>query len=271
MLDRTRQTVLAILNVIGLITALTLNALANALPLNGRNTGDISDSIPNLFVPAGLTFSIWGLIYALLVIMIIYQIRTLVRGDNPNPAIERLGIWFFISCLANAAWIIAWHWSFLIVSLIIMLVLLGSLITMHTRIRKEFFDHEITPAFKVAVSLPISIYLGWITVATIANITAVLVVFDWNRFGLSEPFWTVVVIGAAVIVNLLAVIMKGDIWFALVGIWALLGIYLKRTSADVEPIQSVIIAALIGIVILTAAIIARIIIRHRTLTSNSSK
>ncbi len=267
MLEQTKRILLVILNIAGLIVALTFNALANALPLNGRNTGEISDSIPNLFVPAGITFSVWGVIYLLLIILVIYQLRSVVKQNDSNPAVDRLGIWFFISSIANATWIITWHWGLLLPSLAIMLLLLASLIIMYTRIRKEFFEHEITTGFKAAVSLPISIYLGWITVATIANFTAVLVVFQWGRFGLSESLWTVIIIVVAIAVNLLAIILKGDIWFALVGLWALLGIYLKRTSLESEPIQTVIIVSIAGMVILAAAIITQLSIKGRKLSS----
>lgn len=260
MLEQTKRVLLVSLNTAGLVLALVMNALANAVPLNGRNTGEISDSIPNLFVPAGITFSIWGLIYALLIILVIYQIRTAAASADPNPPIDRLGIWFFISCLANASWIITWHWQLLWGSLVIMLILLCSLIVMHTRIRREFFEHEIGLPFKFAVSLPISIYLGWITVATIANVTALLVSLGWNRFGLSEEFWTVGMIAIATIVYLLGIVLRRDIWFAAVGVWALAGIYLKRTSLEVDHVESVIIAAIIGMVALSAGIIVRIML-----------
>jgi hypothetical protein len=260
MLEQTKRVLLVSLNTAGLALALVMNALANALPLNGRNTGEISDSIPNLFVPAGITFSIWGLIYTLLIILIIYQIRTTAASADPNPPVDRLGIWFFISCLANAFWIITWHWQLLWASLVIMIILLASLIIMHTRIRREFFEHEIGLRFKFAVSLPISIYLGWITVATIANITALLVVLEWNRFGLSEEFWTVLMIGIATLVYLLGILVRRDIWFAAVGVWAFAGIYLKRTSLEVDPVESVIIAVIIGMVALSAGIIVGIIL-----------
>jgi hypothetical protein len=265
-LEQTRRTVLVSLNTAALVLALIMNALANALPLNGRNTGEISDSIPNLFVPAGITFSIWGVIYTFLIVLVVYQIRSVVKREDPNPAVDRLGVWFSVSSMANALWIVTWHWQMMIPSLVIMLVLLVSLVIMHTKIRREFFDHEIGTPFKVAVSLPISLYLGWITVATIANVTAVLVVFGWNGFGLSQPFWTVLMISIAVMVNLLAVALKGDIWFAGVGMWALLGIYLKRTSLEVEPVQSVIITSIIGLILLAAAITAHIIIKHNALS-----
>jgi hypothetical protein len=249
---------LVILNTIGLIGTLVVNALANALPLNGRNTGEISDSIPNLFVPSGTTFAIWGVIYVLLIVLVVYQIGQRNKTAFPDP-IEALGIWFFISCLANGAWIFAWHWQLQILSVLIMLVLLISLMVMHIRSREP----EAPLGYRIAIMLPISVYFGWITVATIANVTSVLVVLDWNRFGLSQVFWTVAVIVVAIVINLLIVIIKGDPWFALVGIWALYGIYTKRTMAEFDPVPAVEYATLVGMGLIGMAILIHLFVKGR--------
>ena len=249
---------LVLLNTVGLIGTLIVNALANALPLNGRNTGEISDSIPNLFVPSGTTFAIWGVIYALLIVLVIYQAVSLKKKFEEDP-IQALGLWFFLSCLANGAWIFTWHWQLQLPSLLVMLILLASLIVMHTKIRKT----DMPVGYRVGIMLPISVYLGWITVATIANVTSVAVVLGWNRFGLSEVFWTVLVIIVAVIINLLAIILRGDIWFAFVGAWALFGIYTKRTQPVFEPVQPVIISALVGIILIGVAIVVHLVIKGR--------
>jgi hypothetical protein len=248
---------LVVLNIIGLFATIVVNALANALPLNGRNTGVISDSIPNLFVPAGLTFAIWGLIYGLLILLVVYQAVTLRKASAPSDPIGSLGIWFFISCVANSLWIIAWHWGVMVLSLVLMLVLLLCLIIMHTRIRSHVGSPS-TP-FKVAVSLPISIYLGWITVATVANATALLVVTGWDRLGMSETFWTVVVMLVAILINMLAVVLKGDIGFALVGLWAMFGIFYKRALSGLEPVEAVTTTAIAGMIVLGVVIIARLV------------
>lgn len=249
---------LVIVNMLGLGGTLVVNALANALPLNGRNTGEISDSIPNLFVPSGTTFAIWGVIYALLILLVVYQAASMKKQFKPDPIVS-LGVWFFLSCLANGAWIFMWHWQFQILSIVVMLVLLLSLVIMYTKSR----DLDAPLGYRIGIMLPISVYLGWITVATIANVTSVLVVFGWNRFGLSEVFWTVAVIIVAIIINLLAIIIKGDIWFAFVGMWALYGIYTKRSMPQFEPVLPVVYAALVGMVLLGLAVIVHLVIKGR--------
>ena len=250
---------LMVLNTMALVGMIVVNASANTLPLNGMNTGELSDAIPNLFVPSGRTFAIWGLIYTLLIVFVVYQYtsrRTVKEEEDP---VGLVGPWFFISCVANSLWIFAWHWQLQIPSIIIMLVLLATLIVMYTKSRLE----DASLGFRIAVMLPISIYLGWITVATIANATSMLVVFEWNRFGLSEVFWTVAVMVVAIIINLLAIIIRGDIWFALVGAWALYGIYTKRTMTGIEPVPMVVYTAVAGVFAIGIAVIIHLIVKGR--------
>jgi hypothetical protein len=256
-----KRKLLVLINILGLAAALVMNVLANALPLNGKNTGEISDSIPDLFAPAGITFAIWGVIYMLLIVFAGYQVYLLRKKPDNVDSVSLIGIWFFISSIANALWIVAWHWERQILSLLLILTMLASLMIMFTRIKSV--QKKTKPGFSIAVEIPISIYFGWITVASIANLTTVLVVYEWNRFGLSEQFWTAAVIGAAVIINLLVLFREHDIWFPLVGFWALLGITVKRTMEGVEPAQAVVFAAIAGMVILGVSIVLKTAIKIR--------
>ncbi|MGO1820195.1 MAG: tryptophan-rich sensory protein, partial [Senegalia sp. (in: firmicutes)] len=173
--------------IITYIAMIVTNALANILPINGLTTGEVSDSFENLFAPAGLTFSIWGLIYLLLGLYSLYQAGLFRDNNRRAKLLNSIGIIFSISSIANAAWIFSWHYKVLSLSILLMLVILISLITIVKKINKEkLFMKE-----KLFISLPFSIYFGWITVATIANITAFLVDIGWNQFGLSEVFWTI--------------------------------------------------------------------------------
>ena len=247
-----RQKSLVIVNAFGLVGALVMNALANALPLNGKNTGEISDAIPDLFAPAGMTFAIWGVIYLLLVLLVVYQGFLAGRQSPRAFLIERMGPWFSISSAGNALWIVAWHWERQLLSFLLILLILLSLIMLYLRVNRV--ESALSPS--IALRLPVSIYLGWITVAAIANLTTVLVVYEWNRFGLSEVFWTAIMIGSAVIINLLVLIREKDIGFALVGLWALFGIYMKR-AADAQIIPEVINAAAAGMALLAVGIAVR--------------
>lgn len=239
-----------LLSTIGLILVLTLNGLANALPINGITTGAVSDRYANLFVPAGVTFSIWGLIYLLLTAFVVYQWMAVRKEDS--AFVGRVGIWFFLSCLANSAWILAWHYELLPLSLVLMLILLGCLLVIYLRL-----GVGASPAarpVRLLVHLPFSVYLGWITVATIANVAALLTSVQWGQWGLSAQFWTVAVISVGVLIALAMALRKGDVFFCLVVVWALLGILLKRMADTATPDQMVVVAVVAGMVLVSAAI-----------------
>jgi len=256
-MGKSRLLTLSILNLIGFLGTIVVNGLANALPLNNKTTGELSDQYPNLFVPAGLTFSIWGVIYILLAIFVIYGLIISIKNNTQKTAfIENIGILFFVSSLANIGWIFAWHYEILPLSLVLMLVILGSLITIYLRLRIGKSDSTLSERYMVY--LPFSIYLGWITIATIANITALLVDINWNTFGLGEQFWAVAVIIVGIAIALSVLFTRKDIFYCLVVDWALLGILLKRL-ADSTPVQSVIIISIIGMVLISTGIIAQIV------------
>jgi hypothetical protein len=255
MYKRRYQIILAILNIIGFLGTIVVNGLANALPINNKTTGQLSDQYPNLFVPAGLTFSIWGLIYILLAIFVIYTLLRAIRACDGESFINRIGILFFLSCIANIGWIFAWHYEIVPLSLLVMLLLFGCLLAIY--IRLAIGNKGPTAKQQYMVHLPFSVYLGWITIATIANVTALLVDLNWSRFGLSEQFWAVAVIVVGVAIALGILIRRQDIFYCLVVDWALLGILIKRLSHSI-PAQSVFITVIIGLVLITAGIVMQL-------------
>jgi len=249
--------VLAVFNLLGYLGVVIVNALANILPINSKNTGEISDSYPNLFTPAGLTFSIWGLIYVLLAIFCIYQLYLAFKGRDRGTAVLRnIGLLFLVSCAANMAWIFAWHYEMVGYSLLIMIILLVSLIYLYLRLQVGKTDTSNTE--KYMIHLPFSIYLGWITIAAIANVTAFLVNLGWSGFGLSEQFWTVLVIAVGVAITLCFIFLRRDIFYGLVVDWALLGIMIKRMSDDSAADQWVLMAVIAAIAIVTVGIIIQL-------------
>jgi hypothetical protein len=246
-----KERTLALSNTIAFIATVVVNALANGLPINGKTTGELSDMYPNIFVPAGITFSIWGLIYLLLFIFIIHQNILAFRKSNNSRVILAIGPWFIVSSIANCTWIITWHYLLPVISLIVMLVLLISLIRIYLAL--ESVKAQAEPRTQYFVFPLFGIYLGWITVATIANFTAVLVHLGWQGGAFGESTWTIVMIGIATATGIYFLIAKRDIFYTLVIIWALYGIYLKRTSATVLY-EEVILAAKIGMAVCVASI-----------------
>ena len=253
---RRSQTFLSILNVIGFLGTIVVNGLANALPINNKTTGELSDQYPNLFVPAGLTFSIWGIIYILLTIFVIYQvIVTFRKGQGGLDVFRKIGYLFFLSSILNIGWIFAWQYEIVPLSLVIMLLLLGCLLAIYIKLGVGKKGPLIKEQY--LVHLPFSVYLGWITIATIANVTALLVNLNWNRFGLSEQFWAVAVIIVGIAITLSVLLRRQDIYYCLVVDWALLGILIKRL-ADSVPFLSVVVVTIVGLVLITAGIVAQL-------------
>jgi len=251
---------LPILNLLAYLGTITANALANALPLNGVTTGGLSDKYPNLFVPAGITFSIWGVIYVLLGIFVVYQFIVVKREGGSPLFVQLIGIWFVTSCLANVGWLLAWHYEMLALSLVVMVLLLVSLIFAYVRL--EVGHVGASQGERSFVHAPFSVYLGWITVATIANVTTLLVSVGWDGFGFADKWWAVLMIVAAVVLAIVAIVTRNDIFYALVIDWALVGIALKRyLVADVEG-RAVLIAALAGIGIVTIGVLVPILRRR---------
>jgi len=249
---------LSILNLLGFIGTVIVNALATTLPINNITTGELSDLYPNLFVPAGLTFAIWGLIYVLLGIFVIYPLIPSVRRDPQKvDFVQRIGPLFFISCLANIGWIFAWHYQIVPLSLVLMLIILGSLLIIYLRL--NIGKSEARKAEKYFVHLPFSVYLGWITIATIANVTALLVNTNWKAWGLGQQFWAVAVIIVGIAIALSVLFTRKDIYYCLVVDWALLGILLKRLSVTTVPDQNVVVVTIVGLLLITGGVIAQLI------------
>ncbi len=234
---------LQILNITGWIGVVVVNALANALPINGYTTGELSDMYPNLFTPVGFTFSIWGVIYLGLLAFVIYTSRDAFnKSVQAVASVDLIGLWFFLSCVANAGWILAWHYQLVGVSVCIMFFLLLSLIQIYRNLGIGL--RKVSPAEKYAVHAPFSIYLGWITVATVANITALLVHWNWGGWGLPFNFWAAAVIMLATMVGLYFLHQSNDVMYALVLVWAFVGIIYKRYIIDPNPYPLILTTAI---------------------------
>ncbi len=205
---------------------LVVNFLATTLPINNRSTGDISLDYPNLFAPAGITFSIWGLIYILLGGYVVYQFT---KGSKEKEKLLQKINWLFVATsLANMAWIFAWHYDFIGLSLCIMALLLFLLIKIADLLRQEEFKGW----EKVFVRAPFSIYFGWITVASIANTAIFLVSLGWNGFGVADFVWTSIILIIGAIIGILRMRKDKNLIYGLVFLWAYFGILLKHLSSQ---------------------------------------
>lgn len=251
---------LALLNLLGYVVMITVNALANILPLAGRTTGGVSEFTDNLFVPAGFTFSIWGVIYLLLGTFVVTSLAS--RNPIMTSLTSRIAPLFFISCLLNSAWLFAWHYLQLIPSMIIMVGLLVTLLTIYRRLGAEKIpDRSFT---SLAIRLPFRVYLGWISVATIANTAAVLTFHNFSGWGIDLQIWAATLVTAAASLGLTILFKHRDFAYPTVIIWALWGIYSKRAADSDTPDRMVEMFCLIMIGLLVAGMITRLIKKSQT-------
>lgn len=222
--------------VVSVVAMFVVNILANVLPINGITTATLSDAIPTYFTPAGYVFSIWGLIYAGIVVYVISMFTNFTDEDR------KIYPWVIISSLANTAWIFLWHYRLIYVSVIAMIILLASLIAIYLILHK-------TKKTSILKTLPFNIYLGWISVATIANISAALYVANWNGFGISSEIWSAIMIVVATGFAIYS-IFKRTYSYSLVILWAIIGILVKFSGLS-NPVE---IASTIGILAITTLI-----------------
>jgi hypothetical protein len=238
--------------IVSTAAVISLNILANALPLNGLNTGEISDRFEVYFVPAGYVFSIWGLIYIGLLAYTVYQA---LPSQRENPSLRRIGYWYVLSCVANIVWLFLWHYEVFSLTLVAMLGLLASLIVIYLRLGVG--QAAVSTTERWTVHVPFSIYLGWITVATIANVTQTLDFFNWGGWGISPESWLVIMLAAAVAITAAVLYTRRDIAYALVIVWAVVGIAVKFPQVTAVSLAAWIAAGLVAVLILASIFLPR--------------
>ena len=217
-----------IMVVLTTILTITVNGLANALPINGMNTGEISDSFNVYFVPAGYVFSIWGIIYIGMILFAIYQASP---KQAENPRLARIGWWVVAGNLANAAWIFFWHYLLFGWTLVFMLILFVTLLFTYEGLRAD--NESATRSEFWLASVPYSIYLGWISVATIANVTDVLDFYNWGGFGIAPETWMLVILAVVAALAWAMAIRRQDVAYLAVLVWAIYGIIVKFPAAGI--------------------------------------
>lgn len=236
------------------VAVIVVNALANALPINGLTTGDVSDLYPNLFTPAGITFSIWSVIYLLLAGFVIQCWRH-VEADN----ITRLLPAFVVTCALNVAWIVVWHHLLPAVSVVIMLMLLLTLVVLFLRIQRQIPKTKLNILF---ISVPFSVYLAWICVATIANISAWLTSLPAVGLSSTPQLWTVIMMVVAAVIATWIFLRYQSPEFMAVVFWAFLGIFLRWRGSDYNLVQTGSIILMVGLLAITVVVLARRPVRN---------
>jgi len=241
-------------NIIFYILTIVINSLAGGTTLiGGKLTATISDSNPTLVTPAGYVFSIWGIIYILLGAFVIYQA---LPSRSNRGFTERIGWLFVLSSIINVVWIFFWQFEYLAVSVVLIFLLLATLIAIYVRLGVG--KSKVGLDDRLAVHLPFSVYLGWITVASIANVATALVSLNWDGAGITAEIWAIFVVAVALVITALMLITRRDIAYSLVIIWALVGIAAKQSGNQTIVMLAEISTVIVAVMLLATIIIAKV-------------
>jgi benzodiazapine receptor len=250
----TNSALLKWLNIMAFLFTVLVNGLAGSTTiLGGKNTAQISDANPNLITPAGYVFSIWGVIYILLGVFVVFQALPSEKGKDYQ---KRIGWLFVLSSLLNIAWLFLWQFEYLSLSVVLMFLLLATLISIYLRLNIGKSTASLRE--KLAVHVPFSVYLGWITIASIANVAVTLVSVNWDGFGINPETWAALIIIIALLITILVIATRKDVAYGLVIIWALVGIAVKQSGNQniviITEISAIIVAVALAAVILLASL-----------------
>jgi benzodiazapine receptor len=241
-------------NILFYALTVVVNSLAGGTTLlGGQLTSAVSDANPTLITPAGYVFSIWGIIYVLLGVFVVYQALPSQKGKEYQ---NRIGWLFALSSLINILWLFLWQYNYLSVSVVLMFVLLATLILIYLRV--GIGKSKVTLRERLAVHLPFSVYLGWITVASIANVAVTLVSLGWDGFGISPETWAILVVAVALIITMLMLITRKDVAYSLVIIWALVGIGVKQSGNQTIVMLTEISAAIIAVALVATLLVTKL-------------
>lgn len=252
-INATSVKALQVLNWVFFALMIATNYLANALPFNNKTTGELSDQYPNLFVPAPITFAIWGVIYALLLFFCVKQSKSLWSrnvDEATAEAVNTIGVRFTMTCILNVFWILSWHYEYMPVSIIVMVLLLVQLVSINLKLLA--IAPYLTKGSRFVLKAAFGTYLGWICIATVANMTAVLVNYGWNGWGQGEVFWgtTLVLIGA--VIGSWLLLKSKNAYIGLSVIWAFVGVILARLDAPIYH-RFIVWSAVFGILLVLVA------------------
>lgn len=218
------------INGIMLVCTVVVNYLSNTGIVQGNTMKTVSDEYFTRFTPAGYAFSIWGVIYLSLACFVVYSTVHAFKRREPLQALQRIGWWFALSCLANMCWVLAWLSHYTLLSVFIMAVLLLSLLVIVVRLQLSITKTSIKHYW--LISFPFSLYAGWISLAIIANVASLLMKYDWNGFGLTDGTWAMILIFIAGFLNVLMVVKRNMRAYGVVGIWGLLAVAANQPAGE---------------------------------------
>jgi hypothetical protein len=233
------------------IGTVAFNGISQAIPLNNQTSAEIANRfVPNFFLPANYVFSIWGIIYIGIVAYGIYQVLPAQRN---NPTLKFIAPWFWVTCFANAIWLVLFHYEQFALSTIAMVILLVSLVVIYLRLHRS----TLSRGEYWAVSVPMSIYFGWITVATVANFTYVLISGSWDGLGISAETWGAIMIIVAGLIGAAIAFTNRDLAYGGVIIWAYFGLYSRHADISTVFLPALIMAGVVAVAVVAGYFISR--------------
>ncbi len=243
-----KQQMLSILNMVAVLFTIGINYYSQMYGINGNRVGEMSERYQNLFTPAGYAFAIWGIIFFALILFSGYQIYRTIIHKRTFDFISQSGLWFALGTVATGLWVIVWLYNYTFISVLVMLLILFSLIKVVVNTNMELWQ---APRKTIVFGWwPISIFTGWIAVATIANISAYLSKIGWDGGPLTAATWAILMIVIATVLNLILIFTRGMREFALVGVWALYAIYVRHQNSY----ETIATTAIVGAVIILISI-----------------
>jgi hypothetical protein len=236
---------LPIATLVAILATLAINVLSNFFPPQGLNIGEIANTILKgvLITPANYAFAIWGVIYLGLIAYGIYQLRPARQGD---AMLRRVDVLLIIACIAQIAWVYLFTNRLFWLSVAAMLVILLSLIGAYLRLG---IGRSVSRERKWLAQLPLSVYLGWISVATIVNVASALYISAWDGWGISAEAWTAIMLVVGGIIAATCALQRADIAFILVFIWAYVAIALRQWDRPMISLTAIVAAIAIAAVL----------------------
>jgi hypothetical protein len=230
-----------------IVGAFLINVLSNIFPLNGLNIGEISNTLFKdvLIIPANYAFAIWGLIYLGLFALGIYQFLPSQKHDSD---LRKIGYLLVVVCVAQIIWVYLFLSRLFSLSVIAMLGILLPLIGIYLRL--DIDRRFVSRAKKWCVHIPISIYLGWISVATIINVACALYSEGWNGWGLSNQVWTVIMLLVAAAITTAIAFRRRDIAYTGVIIWAFVAIAVRHWNIPTLGITALVLAIALTLLVI---------------------
>jgi hypothetical protein len=250
-----------VMTLAAVLGSIVINTLSNVFPLNGVSVGNLSNTLFGSvqIIPANYAFAIWGLIYIGLIAFGIYQLQP---SQRENPRLRHSGYLLAIACIAQCAWIYLFLDRLFPLSNLAMLGILVPLIVLYQRL--GIGRERVSRQERWFIHLPISIYLGWISVATIVNVAIGLYSLKWDGWGIAPSVWTVVMMAIAAVIAAVVIIQHQDTAYVLVIIWALVAIAIRQANIPLI----VVIGWLLAIVLMGLNLVTQLKPRSKTTTNN---